>query len=381
METLRNASGVYRGEGGKGRYAMERSIDRPLLCPKIIGRTPELAALGLLVEQTKEGRGQIALLRGEAGIGKSRLVAETKATAAGLDFLLLQGNCFRSDRFFPYAPLLDLLRTYISTHAVTSVQALKPLAPALSHLLPDLSLLLPELAPVEELPRLDPEREQHRLFTVLTHFFTQQARQHPVLLVMEDLHWSDETSLEFLLHLAPRCSQLPLLLLCTYRSDEFALSLRPFLIEVHRERLAQELTLPPLSRDEVNDMLHEISPTQPALPANLLDILYPLTEGNPFFVEELLSASLMRAASIQAKPGESHSGGVISPGKLPFPRSVQEAVQQRTEQLSQEARDGLTLAAVAGRRFDIAVLQQVLQCDESALLELIKALIEAPLVV
>src|SRR5947209_17186052 len=127
---------------------MERSISRSLLCPSIFGRTAELAALGLLLEQAKGGQGHLALLGGDAGIGKSRLVAEIKALTAGLDFLLLQGNCFRSDRFFPYAPLLDLLRTYIGTHAASAVQALKPLAPALSHLLPDLSLLLPELAQI-----------------------------------------------------------------------------------------------------------------------------------------------------------------------------------------------------------------------------------------
>ena len=109
---------------------MERSINRPLLCPKIIGRTPELVALGVLVEQAKGGQGHLALLRGEAGIGKSRLVAETKASAAGLDFLLLQGHCFRSDRFFPYAPPLDLLRAYISTHVDEAHRDLKPLAPA-----------------------------------------------------------------------------------------------------------------------------------------------------------------------------------------------------------------------------------------------------------
>src|SRR6266849_3515712 len=139
------ASIVYGGEDGKEMHAMERSVNRPLVCPKIIGRTPELAALGLCVEQAKEGRGQITLLRGEAGIGKSRLVVETKAYAASLGFLPLQGNCFRSDRFFPYAPLLELLRAYISTHAATAPRDLQPLAPALSHLLPDLTLLLPEL--------------------------------------------------------------------------------------------------------------------------------------------------------------------------------------------------------------------------------------------
>ena len=101
-----------------------------LVCPTLVGRTSDLAALHALVDQAQSGQGYVALLRGEAGIGKSRLVAETKAFAAGLDFLLLQGNCFRSDRFFPYAPLLDLLRAYISTHAATAARELKPLAPA-----------------------------------------------------------------------------------------------------------------------------------------------------------------------------------------------------------------------------------------------------------
>src|SRR5579885_3488767 len=75
------------------------------------------------------------------------------------------------------------------------------------------------------------------------HFLTQQAKRHPVLMVIEDLHWCDETSLEFLLYLARSLPDLPLLLLYTYRSDEFALSLKPFLTELHRGRLAQEIRL------------------------------------------------------------------------------------------------------------------------------------------
>jgi DNA-binding CsgD family transcriptional regulator/tetratricopeptide (TPR) repeat protein len=352
------------------------------VCPTLVGRTSDLAVLQALVHDAQSGQGHFALIRGEAGIGKSRLVAETKACAADLGFLLLQGNCFRSDRFFPYAPLLELLRAYISAHAATAARDLEPLAPALSRLLPDLTLLLPELTTIAELPPLDPEQERHRLFAILTHFLTQQAEQHPVLFVIEDLHWCDETSLEFLLHLAPRCPHLPILLLCTYRSDEFALSLRPFLTEAHRERLAQEITLTPLSRDEVEEMLREISLKQHPLPADLLEAIYPLAEGNPFFVEELLSASLARAANTFPEQGEKHSQGLDAPvGQLPLPRSVQEAIQQRTERLSPQTRHVLTLAAVAGRRFDFAVLQQVLNCDEAHLLELIKGLIAAQLVV
>lgn len=361
---------------------MEHSINRQLLCPKMIGRTSELATLASFVEQAREGRGQMALLCGEAGIGKSRLVAETRTYAALSGFLILQGNCFRSDRFFPYAPLIDLLRSYIHTHTAIASQDLKSLASTLSHLLPDISLLLPEFLPIAELPQLDPEQEQRRLFAVLMHFLTQQAERHPVLIVIEDLHWCDETSLEFLLHLAPGVSQLPLFFLGTYRSDEFALSFRPFLAELHRERLVQEFRLNALSRNEVDDMLRVISLTQRPLPANLLDVLYPLTEGNPFFVEELLSASFAQAQSTHISQGEKPGQDPHAEAtQLSLPRSVQEAVQQRTAHLSQEARHVLTLASVAGRRFDFSVLQQVLGCDEAHLLDLIKELIAAHLVV
>src|SRR6266852_5925072 len=89
----------------------------------------------------------------------------------------------------------------------------------------------------------------------MTHFLTEQAAQHPVLLVVEDVHWCDDLSLDLLLHLARRCQQVPLLLLITYRSDELHLRLRQWLAQIDRERLAEECSLERLSRDDVEDML------------------------------------------------------------------------------------------------------------------------------
>jgi predicted ATPase len=129
------------------------SFDSSLIfCPTMVGRASDLAVLDNLAQKAKNGKGHFALIHGEAGIGKSRLVSETKAFAGQLDFVLLQGNCFRSDRFFPFAPLLDMLRGYINTHLVIAAQELKPLAPTLVRLLPDLPLLLPELGEIEDLP-------------------------------------------------------------------------------------------------------------------------------------------------------------------------------------------------------------------------------------
>src|SRR5215472_2185501 len=118
---------------------MAVSFNKPIICPILIGRTPELRALHTLIDQAKSGRGQVALLSGEAGVGKSRLLAEAKAEAFAQGFLLLQGNCFQPDISYPYAPLLDLLRsTAASQLAVTIASELSPFSRELHQLLPDI---------------------------------------------------------------------------------------------------------------------------------------------------------------------------------------------------------------------------------------------------
>jgi len=327
---------------------MERAVNLPILCPKIIGRTPEFAALGLLVEQAKEGQGHIALIAGEAGIGKSRLVSELKALAVVQGFLVVQGACFPTDLTYPYAPLLDLLRSLVASNPKASLTA------AVETLARDIFPLLPELVPGQTtpLPRLEPEQEKHRLFAVLATFFLHLSTQSPVLLVIEDAHWSDDTSLDFLHYLTRRSASQPLLLLVTYRHDEMQPELRSWLAQLDRERLAHEIRLVPLARNEVDTMLsaifeerHTSFDMRRFLHGELLDTLYTLTEGNPFFVEETLS-SLIAAGDIFYVQGfwNRKSGSEVS-----IPQSVQDAVQRRTARVGEAARHVLTLAAVAGR--------------------------------
>src|SRR5918911_2164009 len=182
----------------------------PVSSPVLIGRQGEVASLRALIDRARNGQGQVVLLSGEAGIGKSRLAAEVKTQAQANGFLVLQGNCFPTDRSAPYAPLLDLLG---SSQTVN----LEPLARELALLHPG---LMPPSSGKTQLRPLDPEQEKRRLFVALIHFFTGVATQQPVLLTVEDLHWSDETSLEFLHALARRRVAHPLLLILTYRNDE-----------------------------------------------------------------------------------------------------------------------------------------------------------------
>ncbi len=357
---------------------MEARFTSPIMCPVLIGRVHERTTLRLLADRAKSGQGQVALLSGEAGIGKSRLVAEVKIYAASHDFLLVQGSCFPTDHAIPYAPLLDLLRSFLSSHpSVLPAPEVKQVVQAFLPLLPDLGYVFAGGTPLPTLSSLDPEQEKRRRFEILTHFLTSQASMHPVLLVLEDLHWSDDTSLEFLHYLARRCAAHRLLLLLTYRSDEVRPSLRHFLAHLDRERLVKESLLARLTRDEVEAMLRAIFALPPSARLELPDPIYTLTEGNPFFVEEALK-SLIAAGEIFYANGRWDRKPL---GELHVPRSIQDAVQQRTDQLSDSARRVLTLAAVAGRRFDFALLHELTQYDELPLLLLIKELIAAQLVV
>ncbi len=356
-------------------------LNKPIICPILIGRLSELTTLHALIDQAKSAQGQVVLLSGEAGIGKSRLVTEAKIYAKEQGFLLLRGNCFPTDRSFPYAPILDLLRSSQAKELLATYSTdLEPLAR-------DLALLNLDLAPLPSdatLPPLEPEQEKRRLFVALTHFFMDSIAKQPILLMLEDIHWSDETSLEFLHYLARHCTAQSLFILVTYRSDETHTSLKHWLAQLDRERLNQEIALQGLTRGQIEAMLQAIFGQYQFIPdavrfvhGDLLDTITTLTEGNPFFVEEILK-SLITSGEISYTEG----GWERKPlHELHIPRSIQDAVQRRAAQLSESARQLLTLAAVAGRRFDFTLLQHVMQRDEQQLFLLIKDLIAAQLVI
>lgn len=359
---------------------MEEKALPPMITPRLIGRTSQLATLQGLVEQAKRGKGRLVLINGEAGIGKSRLVTEIKTSATSQEFLPLQGHCFPTDRTYPYAPLLDLLRSLFASHQAA------PFAADVERLARDLFPLLPELVPDLTTPMLtlEPEQEKRRLFAVLVNFFIHLSASFPLLLIIEDVHWSDSTSLDFLHMLARRMASHPLLLLVTYRSDDVRPELSSWLAQLTRERLADALQLTALSRNDVELMLSSLFDQQHTafemrrfLHGELLEALYTLTEGNPFFVEEILSAMITAGDIFYVQ-------GYWNRKSLPIariPQSIQDAVQQRTQHLGEAAKQVLTLAAVAGRHFDFALLQQLTGYDEEYLLLIMKELVAAQLVV
>jgi len=354
---------------------MATPLEQPILCPLLIGRQEHIGVLQHLLEQALNGTGQVIVLSGEAGIGKSRLVAEVRTSAVPAGMRILQGTLFEPDRSLPYAALLDLFRRNFAASSPAEIaRDLGSAGPELVKLLPELALHLPDLVPT---PLLEPEQEKRRLIETLTRFFVQLSATQPLLIVIEDLHWSDETSLEFLLSLSRRIAEHSLLLLMTYRSDEAHASLRHLLAQLDRERLASEMGLGPLDKSEVEAMIRAIFQLQRSLSADGLDEMYRLTEGNPFFIEETLKA-LVVAGDVFSRDGVWERKAL---SEFNIPRSIHDAVQRRVQQLTPAAREALELAAVAGQRFDVTLLQALTNSDERTLLQLVKELIAAQLVV
>lgn len=354
-------------------------LPHSILCPILIGRDAQLVALTRLLDQARGGQGQVALISGEAGIGKSRLVAEVKQVAAGQGCSILQGNCFEPDRALPYAPLLDLLRGFCATeHLGALVAAFQPYPFILVKLLPELATLVsaPSAA-----PPLDPEQEQRHLFQSLTRFFTEHHSpltiDHSQLIILEDLHWCDNASLEFLLVFARQLATRPLLLLLTWRSDESTPALEQFLAQLDRTRLVHELSLSRLPPAGTELMIRTIFAQNQSVRQELVARIHDLTAGNPFFIEETLKSLVAVGDIFFTKGGWTRK----MLDNLRVPRTVQVAVAQRTAQVSPAARRLLTVAAVAGRRFDFALLQAITGEDEAALVELIKELLQAQLAV
>jgi DNA-binding CsgD family transcriptional regulator len=354
---------------------MPSAFDSSFVCPVLVGRAPQLAALDRQLAQAAAGQGQVTLIAGEAGVGKSRLVGEVKGRAISQGFAVLEGRCFEPDRALPYAPLRDVLRAYLAAHTHdTLARALGPVAPQLAGLLPELP---PTLADLPPLPALDPEQQRRRIIQSLVQFFSQRSMIQPLLLVVEDLHWSDDDSLDTLLALARRASGLPLLVLLTYRGDETSPELLRTLAMLERERLAGEMRLDRLDYAQTDTMLRAIFAQRRPIRSEFLTELYGLTEGNPFFIEEILKA-LVTAGDIFYADGQWDRKPL---SELRIPRTIQVAVQQRVERLSADSRQLLRFAAVAGRRFDFDLLQRLAGHDETTLLGLIKSLIAAQLVV
>lgn len=299
----------------------------------LIGRQAEQAALNQALSAVHSYAGGIVLLAGEAGVGKTCLL-DACLERSGL--LMLRGQASEIATP-PYGPITAALRAYLRAHpgGLAGTGALAAYLP----------LLLPELGSPPE--HSDPAV----LVEAIGHAFTAIARAAPAVLVLDDLQWADNATLELLPALAGALAQERLLIVGTYRSDEIGRGhpLRRLRNELRRARLLREITLAPLGQADTSALAAQIlgQPPGPALAATL----YERTEGVPLFVRELAGALALGG---RLHPGP--QGIELAPGAdLPIPDTLRDAVLLRLDGLPEPALRLLHLAAVAGREFDLAL--------------------------
>jgi DNA-binding CsgD family transcriptional regulator/tetratricopeptide (TPR) repeat protein len=319
---------------------------------RIVGRALELAQLQAALADASGGQPSLAFVVGESGVGKSRLVAELEARATADGARVLSGECVElGEGELAYAPLVTALRPLV-----------RDADPVLDALPDDIRAELATLLPGLVAKVRGHERgagDQARVFEALLAVLDGLARETPVLLVIEDLHWADASTRAFLRFLAATLSTEPLLIVATYRPDELHRRhpLRPLLAELERVR-ALRIDLTGLSRDELAEQLGDILGAPPD--AALVDRLYARSEGNPLFTEELLAAG--------------------TDGRGSLPPSLAAALALRIDRLGDDAQEVVRVLS-AGGVLDDALLAEVSGLDRRALRDGLREAMAAHIVV
>jgi eukaryotic-like serine/threonine-protein kinase len=340
-----------------------------------MGREPELAHLRRLLDRAVVGRGGLALIAGEPGIGKTRLAQEAAAEAASRGMRPLTGHCVDRQGSPPYLPFVEILETVQLQLPLTSFrEVLGDAAGEMARLLPGLRRSWPALPAPLELP---PEQERRYLFNSFAEVLHRLSNFAPLMLVLEDLQWADEATLLLLEHFSRRVAEAPLLILGTYRDAELDpgdSGLARTLEGLLRTLFSQRLLLRPLGIAETANMLFALSGQKP--PASAVMLVHRAGEGNPFFTEELFHH--LADEGLLLNPEGHWRSAPTAP--VSVPPGVRLVIEQRLRRLTTGVREVLVTAAAIGPVFGFALMQDLVDMDDEALLQVLEEAERAHLV-
>ena len=345
---------------------------------QLIDRTDEMKLLREAVDRAVHSEGGVAFLYGEAGIGKTRLARELAAYARLLGMRVLSGRCpalFRMDGVPPYILWKEVVKDYLET--CTPEQLYKVIGNypiEVSKLVPELKQMLRTIP--ESFP-LSPENSRDRLFEAVSELVTNISRETPLLVILDDLQWTDESSLLLLHYLARGVYKESLLLLGAYRDTDVdeRHPLVPVLAELNRERLLQSVQLKRMSFDDASEMIRRML-EQDDVSKEFCKLIYERTRGNPFFVEEVIK-SLKEEEVIYH---EDNKWKIKEVSQIEFPETLKSVIKKRISRLDDECQNILTLASFVGNDFAFEALCGVTGIEENKLLELMEKLLKTGLV-
>ena len=363
---LRGKQDVVPAFGVAGEQAQAPAPEHPL-----VGREFELVVLERTFDGLVEGRGVIAAVIGEAGIGKSRLAAEVCQRYHGR-IRFLEGRAVSYAQTIPFWPVRDMLRSWLGLgRRAPEARIRLELKAQLARLFGDES---PELYPflgailgvtlepeaANRMREFNRESVQRQSFAAVYDLLVRLAEEQPLCLVFEDLHWADESTLELLESLLAVTEEAAVGLLLLHRSEREHRSWR--IGERARQRYPhryKEIELRPLPADASREIATNVAGAE--LPLSVAELLADRAGGNPFFLEAALR-DLVERGALRLRDGRFELA--VGEERLAIPAAVQGALQARLDRLAGAAREVVSLAAVMGRSFDLGLIRRILPRDQ-----------------
>ena len=352
-----------------GRRSHERDLGSGFV-PRLAGRDAEMKGIASALGRTSKGSGGALFLAGEPGIGKTRLAQEALSLARARGFTVLEGQAYPLEAGLAYSPVLDAFRPLLRSLDASRQSALLGGLPDLGRLFGGLNLPAPD-------PLGDPALEKTRLFEAVSRFLDRLARERPVALFIDDLHWADPASLELLHYLARGLSEQSVLLLAAYHAGavETVRGLRALVTSLIRARIAEEIVVSRLDPDAVASQARDALGGDP--PAELLALLEARARGTPLFVEAIIQ-DLIATDRLSRTLGGWTLAGDAGVGA---PSSVRHSILDRIERLDPSERLFLDLICVMGEGGPHSVLAAASGLDDGTLLRAFQRLRVTGLVV
>jgi tetratricopeptide (TPR) repeat protein len=343
----------------------------PAAGPQLVGRVEQLAVLDASLAGAAAGWGRLVLVAGEPGIGKTRLAEEVARRAMARDLRVAWGRCYEGEGAPAFWPWVQVMRELLADVAPEELGGvLGRSSGELSQLLPELKELVPGLEPP---PVVELAAARFRLYQAVTELLRRLGNARPLLVVVDDLHWADAASLGLLAFLATELRATRLVVLGTYRDVEVAAGepLAETLGALAREPVVERIALGGLSNAEVARLVASAIGIRPG--ERLVRAVHERTDGNPFFITELLR--------LLQSEGDFHADDALAAARREIPVGVRDVLRRRLARFPEQTNAVLLVAAVAGRDFDLDLIQTVTRLDEEGALAAIEAAVVAGLVV
>ena len=366
--------------------------------PALIGREKELKQLKEMLESMLSGHGGLVFISGEAGIGKTRLIFELRDYALPLGVRFLTGRSLYHEGSDPYLPFIDALREYFKREKheeakgdekisgpigfIGHVGGLEKMESRSEGAIPLGLLTTMGHDESQKREEIDIRKERDRMFETVLQLIISISKEKPLILFLDDLQWADSASLQLLYYISRNIRETRVLICCTYRPEDLLESegkahpLTDTIKRMSRERLFATINLKRLNYEETKKMTQSLL-RRDDIPKPLTDLIYDKTEGNPFFVEEVVK-SLIEEGMINTKDKGWAEKLDLSNAKVPM--TIKDVITRRIDRLDEDSIKALEIAATIGREFTFDVLQKATEMNEETLLDSLDALIAAKLI-